>query len=162
MGVLIYIMLSKKNLECPKCPDLKCPVSEKKNLIKYRAINDPLHPPTKKYEGLYDYIMPNFLKSRSSRGPLPQYQYIGNAIGKDINNSKDDIILQIFGRQKYRGSNSWDHYGLHPHNNIKYTLDISKELKTNDNINIREHNDYNFTFYENEFDNDRYRYNPYF
>ena len=162
-SIIVYTFINrnkkKDNINIPKCPDCNCPVLKEDN--RYKPLNDPLHPPTKIYNGLYDYIMPNFLKSRSSRGPLPDYQYIGNAIGKhNSDTSKDDIIIQIFGRQTYRGSNKWEHYGLHTHNNIKYTIDISKELRNNDSISIREHNEYTFIFYENDYNQDIYRYNP--
>jgi len=156
IGIIIFIYFSK-SLENNKCPECKCPDCNCPNITpdkRYKPINDPLHPPTKKYTGLYDYIMPDFLKSRSSRGPLPQWQYIGNAKG-------DDLILQIFGRQTYHGSRKWEHYALHPHNNIKYSLDIDTELNTGHSITIREHDGVSFSFYENENDQDMYRYNPY-
>ena len=155
---LVYLNKPLENTKCPdcKCPDCNCPNNEQTN--NYKPINDPLHPPTKKYTGLYDYMMPNILRSRSSRGPLPQWQYIGNVKGT-VNDS--DLILQIFGRPTYHGSRKWEHYALHSHNNMKYSLDDEIELSTGDIISIREYDGVSFTFYENENDQEQYRYIPY-
>ena len=162
IGIFLLINYVKDNRSCPtmQCPNITIPENNNNKLDSYRydKIYDPLTAPTKKYVGPFNFKFPNFLKSYSTRGPLPQYQYIGNLVG---NHNEKDIILQLYGRPTYHGSNQWEHYSLHPHENIKYSIDYEKELRTNDTINIREFSDTSFTFYENDNDSDLFRYNPY-
>lgn len=158
--IIIYVQEHSKNnniSKCPtiKCPTIKCPTNNIPNIIyekRLDKIKDPLTPPTRKYIGKYNISHPWYVKPISTRGPIPQYQYIGNSRG-------GDLILRVYGRPTYPGSNKWEHYAEDPDTNLKYTLDFEKELLTNDTFKIREYGDTLHTFYENELET--IQYNPY-
>jgi len=128
--------------------------------IRYRTLVDPLYPPTKVYNNKY--IIPNYLKGLTTRGRLPQWQYVGNI-------AKNNDVMKLFGRAKYHGSRQWEYYASDTHEGNKFTIENlydsndnnknDKELDTNDKVNIREF-DGKWTVYINPNNSDIYRYNP--
>lgn len=154
--ILIYINENskKKNDNCPKCPIVKCPNLNSNIIYEKRIdkIKDPLVAPTKKYVSKYGIQDPYYINPVPTRGYRQQYQYIGNSKG-------GDIILRVYGRPTFPGSNKWEHYAEDPDTGLKYTLDIEKELRTNDKFKIREYDDQEHKFYENELET--IQYNPY-
>ena len=158
--------------ECPiqECPIQECPIQNNTSLnenkilddLRYRKLNDPLTAPNKIDDNSYFNYLPRFLKSISTRGSLPKYQYVGNMVNKATNK-----ILQVLSRPTYRGSRKYESYAYDPEHNIKFNIDkvnnndnYTKELEDNDSIKLREFaNDFNFI--ENPNNQIIYRYDPY-
>ena len=148
-----------------KQPTIEKDIGKEKDIyddIRYRTVTDPLYPPTKIYNNKY--IIPNHLKGLSTRGRLPQWQYIGNI-------AKATDVMKLFGRAKYHGSRQWEYYASDTHEGNKFTIENiydsndnnknDKELDTNDKVDIREFSG-KWTVYINPNNNDIYRYNPNF
>lgn len=128
----------------------------------YRAIYDPLAPPTRRsprhtYPPQSD--IPLF--DIPTRGYPDNYHYVGNLV-----RNKGEKFVKLYGRETYPGSNRWEYYGIttdHSGTESKISIETTnnKEIYDGDEINIEmlglEAG--TFKFYENEYD--RPRYNPY-
>lgn len=127
-----------------------------------RVLNDEFAPPEKRVP---EHNYPNrYLKSQiniSTRGIPDNYQTVGVLVRKD-----DERILQIFGRQKYPGSNQWEYYvsGADVNGAIfKVPLDVkgNRELEDKQEIALPWFDESRGKFQVNIYPNDVPRYNPF-
>lgn len=123
-----------------------------------RALSDPLAPPTRRNP---NYMYPPFTIPLNipTRGYPDTYHYWGN-----LRRNEDGKIVKLFGRQKYRGSNTYEYYGIVSDTygkDLKIQINNERELFDNDEIDI----DFldtsvgKFKLYMNKYDEPRY--NPY-
>jgi hypothetical protein len=139
------------------------------------VINDPLYPPLQRNYNVPNVkLMPINIETRESGGDYQQIgmlhkkENIDKAIDKPGNND-DSVILGLYGKPTYRGSNRWLYYVISEKNSIKIPLKIEdvnctsdnrgcKELMDGDTINVSQ---YNGEFQVNIYKFDAPRYIPY-
>ena len=139
------------------------------------VINDPLYPPLQRNYNVPNVkLMPINIETRESGGDYQQIgmlhkkENIDKAIDKPGNND-DSVILGLYGKPTYRGSNRWLYYVISEKNSIKIPLKIEdvdctsdnrgcKELMDGDTINVSQ---YNGEFQVNIYQFDAPRYIPY-
>ena len=135
----------------------KRPIS--RNEILYRrdqhALSNPLVAPTRRNP---NYMYPPFTIPLNipTRGYPDSYQYLGN-----LRRAADEKIVKLFGRQKYRGSNEYEFYGIMSDSNgsnIKIQIDQTKELYDGDEIDIDflDTSKGQFKLYINKYDEPKY------
>ena len=141
------------------------PYIEKKIFLKKRdvdVVNDDFAPPERREpEHIYpDREVKNIINI-SSRGTPDNYQSVGV-----LARVGDEKILQLFGRQKYMGSNQWEYYvtGMDRYgfpNKMPIKVKGDKELYDKDKIELdwldRSKGEFEVTLYN--FDTPRY--NPF-
>ncbi len=150
-------------------------IVEKINLIDlnrdrdYRAMADPLYPPHARNPYMDRRIN---IKTRGDGGP---YQQIG-AIHKEENivkdgaspgSNSDSMVLPLFGKRTYDGSNQWNYYTV-SNNNVKIPITRNnnncsedrgcEEFFDNDTLNLPE---FNGEFKVKIYNYDKPRYIPY-
>ncbi len=139
------------------------------------VINDPLYPPLQRNYNVPNIkLMPINIETRESGGDYQQIgmlhkkENIDKAIDKPGNND-ESVILGLYGKPTYRGSNRWLYYVISEKNSIKIPLKLEdvdctsdnrgcKELMDGDNINVPQ---YNGEFQVNIYKFDAPRYIPY-
>jgi len=139
------------------------------------VINDPLYPPLQRNYNVPNIkLMPINIETRESGGDYQQIgmlhkkENIDKAIDKPGNND-DSVILGLYGKQTYKGSNRWLYYVISEKNSIKIPLKLDdvdctsdnrgcKELMDGDTINLTQ---YNGEFQVNIYKFDSPRYIPY-
>jgi hypothetical protein len=129
------------------------------NYLKIRdekVFNDVFSPPERR-QPKHAYFNRNV--NIPTRGEPDNYQLIGVVFKK--NNLNHDIAYNLFGRQKFLGSNQYEYYiaGNMNNTNIKIPIKIKgdREIEDNQTINIPE---INSTFNVKLYDYDSPRYNP--
>ena len=139
------------------------------------VINDPLYPPLQRNYNVPNIkLMPINIETRESGGDYQQMgilhknENIDKAIDKPGNND-ESVILGLYGKQTYKGSNRWLYYVISEKNSIKIPLKLEnvdctgdnrgcKELIDGDSINVPQ---YNGEFQVNIYKFDAPRYIPY-
>ena len=139
------------------------------------VINDPLYPPLQRNYNVPNIkLMPINIETRESGGDYQQIgilhkkENIDKAIDKPGNND-ESVILGLYGKQTYKGSNRWLYYVISEKNSIKIPLKLDnvdctsdnrgcKELMDGDSINVPQ---YNGEFQVNIYKFDSPRYIPY-
>ena len=145
------------------------------NLNTYRdlaVINDPLVPPLQRNYNVPNIkLMPINIETRESGG---DFQQIGVLHKKDNvdktfdkpGNNDETVILGLYGKQTYKGSNRWLYYVISEKNSIKIPLKIEdidcstdnrgcKELMEGESVNIGQYNgEFQVQIYK--FDSPRY------
>lgn len=117
----------------------------------YRALADPMYPPLARNPYMDNRIN---IKTRGDGGA---YQQIGslhkeaniNKDGQSPGSNNDNLILPLFGKRTYSGSNHWNYYTL-SNNNVKIPLTYRskncsddrgcEELYDSETLNIDEFN----------------------
>jgi len=138
---------------------------EKRRLLEIRdrkALNDVLSPPERRDpEHVYPSKEIKNIINIPSRGLPDNYQSVGALVRKT-----DEKILQLFGRQKYSGSNQWEYYvsGMDRYgfpNKMPIKVKGDRELTDKDKINLNWLDNSKGDFEINLYDFDIPRYNPY-
>jgi hypothetical protein len=146
-------------------PSVINPIVEKRILLENRdrrAVNDDMIPPERRDpEHSYpDREVKNIINV-PSRGLPDNYHSIGVLVRKD-----DEKILQLFGRQKYPGSNQWEYYvtGMDRYgfpNKMPVKVKGDKELTDKDKIDLDWLDKSKGDFEVNLYNFDTPRYNPF-
>ena len=114
------------------------------NIIKQPVYTNIIEPPERVYTPkniifpqIIDVPKTNFTINYPTRGYPEQYQLIGYLI-----NETGDNAYNIYGRQKYPGSELYEYFihAIINNNNIKIPLNINKEIYDNQKIHILKHN----------------------
>ena len=127
-----------------------------------RALNDDLAPPERRDpEHVYPLKKIKNIINIPSRGLPDNYQLVGVLVRK-----ADEKILQLFGRQKYAGSNQWEYYvsGMDRYgfpNKMPIKVKGDKELTDKDKITLDWLDKSKGDFEINLYDFDIPRYNPF-
>jgi hypothetical protein len=141
------------------------PIVEKRIILNDRdrkAINDDLTPPERRDpEHAYpDREVKNII-NLPTRGLPDNYHSVGVLVRKN-----DEKVLQLFGRQKYPGSNQWEYYvtGMDRYgfpNKMPVKVRGDKELSDKDKIELDWLDKSKGDFDVNLYDFDVPRYNPF-
>jgi len=125
----------------------------------YKKLIDPLQEPTKRVDR---YLLGPLEYRNMFNYPVRGYHDSPHWIGLLINNddTTDNKIIKLFGRQKYPSSNQYEYYTIinMGMDKIKIHIDHTKELYDNDNVEIKE---LGKIYYVKLNKNDDYEYNPY-
>jgi hypothetical protein len=120
-----------------------------------RALVDPLSAPTRRNPS---YMYPPFTVPLDipTRGYPDEYQYMGN-----LRRTEDSKVVKLFGRQKYRNSNTYEYYGMVSDTygkDLKIQIDFERELFDSDEIDIEflDTSIGKFKLYMNKYDEPRY------
>jgi hypothetical protein len=162
--------LQKNDLKKPtdkiqEPPIIINPFIEKRVLLQNRdrmVLYDDLHPPERRDQ---EYAYPDkYVKSLinlPTRGLPDNYSPMGVLVRKD-----DEKVLQLYGRQKYPGSNEWEYYvmGNDPSsfpNKMPIQRKNKREIMDKDKIKIQWLDPSKGEFEVNLYDYDVPRYDPY-
>ena len=127
-----------------------------------RVLYDDLHPPERRDQ---EYAYPDrYVKSlinQPTRGFPDNYSPLGVLVRKD-----DEKVLQLYGRQKYPGSNEWEYYvaGNDPSsfpNKMPIQRKNNREIMDKDKIKIQWLDPSKGEFEVNLYNYDVPRYDPY-
>jgi len=138
---------------------------EKRMLLELRdrrSLNDELAPPERRDpEHVYPSKEIKNIINIPSRGLPDNYQSVGALVRK-----ADEKILQLFGRQKYAGSNQWEYYvsGMDRYgfpNKMPIKVKGDRELTDKDKIQLDWLDKSKGDFEINLYDFDIPRYNPF-
>jgi hypothetical protein len=127
-----------------------------------RSLNDELAPPERRDpEHVYPSKEIKNIINIPSRGLPDNYQSVGALVRK-----ADEKILQLFGRQKYAGSNQWEYYvsGMDRYgfpNKMPVKVKGDRELTDKDKIQLDWLDKSKGDFEINLYDFDIPRYNPF-
>ena len=127
-----------------------------------RSLNDELAPPERRDpEHVYPSKEIKNIINIPSRGLPDNYQTVGTLVRK-----ADEKILQLFGRQKYAGSNQWEYYvsGMDRYgfpNKMPIKVKGDRELTDKDKIQLDWLDKSKGDFEINLYDFDIPRYNPF-
>ena len=135
-----------------------------------RLINDPLYPPLSRNPHIETKAIPINIETRESGGDFQQIGILSkDSVSDDSEkpgNNNDSVILPLYGKPTYKGSNNWLYYTESDRNNaIKIPLTINgkdctddigcTELNDNDKVSISPYNgDFNVKIYK--FNKPRY------
>jgi hypothetical protein len=141
------------------------PIVEKRMILEQRdrrAINDDLSPPERRDpEHSYpDKEVKNIINI-PTRGLPDNYHSVGVLVRKE-----DEKVLQLFGRQKYPGSNQWEYYvtGMDRYgfpNKMPVKIKGDKEVNDKDKIELDWLDKSKGDFEVNLYNFDTPRYNPF-
>uniref|UniRef100_A0A6C0EF20 Uncharacterized protein n=1 Tax=viral metagenome TaxID=1070528 RepID=A0A6C0EF20_9ZZZZ len=114
-----------------------------------RVFADPLTPPYKRDDYNMDpaLLYPS-LYSYSSRGQVGTFKRMGMLINQAADNTDKYKFLILMGRQKYRGSNTYEYYVTSMSSESNFKLDIpslKKEVFSGDTVTIPELGDITYT-----------------
>jgi hypothetical protein len=141
------------------------PVVEKRLILENRdrkALNDDLAPPERRDpEHAYPDRQVKNIINLPTRGVPDNYHSVGVLVRKN-----DEKVLQLFGRQKYPGSNQWEYYvsGMDRYgfpNKMPIKMKGDKEVNDKDKINIDWLDSSKGDFEVNLYNFDVPRYNPF-
>jgi hypothetical protein len=146
-------------------PIIQPRIIEKRIILENRdraVLNDQLKAPERRdqaYSYPTRYIRDDI--NLPSRGYPDNYQTLGV-----LSRKADEKILQLFGRQKYPGSNQWEYYvaGMDRNgfpNKIPLKVKGDKEILDKENINLSWLDNSKGSFEVNLYDYNVPRYNPY-
>jgi len=151
----------EKNAKVPE-PKREISTRDILNARDRRVIVDPAAPPERRLP-IHQYPRRDIknLINIPTRGHPDQFQMVGI-----ISRESDEKIMQLYGRQKYPGSQQWDYFvagkdGSGLASKIPLDLTNDKELYDDDEITIPQLDASKGVFKVTIYDYDAPRYNPY-